>query len=117
MRRVVPGKTAPRGDGEAGILRAWLLAASFLPRQHLLWGFFSLFLTAPYAAVSKQWRLHTDWEPSPALPPSWLPLPGEAPAPTGLAALPGRAYTTGTVTPGREGCHVAPAPGEPASAG
>lgn len=62
----------PRSDREAGTLQAWLFAASSLPWQHLLWGFFLLFLTAPYVSVSKQWRLHTDCEPSPSLPPSSL---------------------------------------------
>lgn len=70
--RSSPGTTARRGAGEAGISQAWLFAASFLPWQHLLRGFFLLFLTAPYASTSKQWRLNTDWEPSPSLPPSSL---------------------------------------------
>lgn len=52
-------------------MQAWLLPA--LPWQQLLWACFLLFLTVPDASVSKQWHLHTDWEP--------LPRSHRAPAP------------------------------------
>lgn len=52
-------------------MQAWLLPA--LPWQQLLWACFLLFLTVPDACVSKQWHLHTDWEP--------LPRSHRAPAP------------------------------------
>ena len=115
-----PRRTGPpRGDGEAGIFQAWLFAASFLPWQHLLRGFFLLFLTVPYASVSKQWRLHTDWESSPSLPPSSL-SPAKPERPRGWPRAPrsqGERSTIGTARWGREGCGAAPKLGEPVSEG
>lgn len=61
----------PADAREAGAVQAWLLPA--LPWQQLLWACFLLFLTVPDASVSKQWHLHTDWEP--------LPRSHRAPAP------------------------------------
>lgn len=76
---------------EAGAVQAWLLPAQ--PWQQLLWACFLLFLTVPDACVSKQWHLHTDWEP--------LPRSHRAPAPG--RAREGWEWPGGRRAPGRDG--------------